>query len=140
MVANILSVVVQSILILIIVCLTILYLYLRRHYEYWQVRNVPCEQPSILFGNIGFFLRKSFWDYFYEVGKKQKHDYVGVFLGWKPTLLIQSPELARQILITDNTYFQNRYSYSSNESDPLGSLNLFSVKVCILKMFACFVS
>ncbi|KAJ0181076.1 hypothetical protein K1T71_003161 [Dendrolimus kikuchii] len=111
-----------------VICLTAFYLYLRRNYDYWQVRGVPYESPSILCGNLGFFLRKSFWEYFYKVGKSQKLDYVGIFLGWKPALLIQSPELARKILITDHVHFQNRYIYSPNDSDPLGSLNLFTVK------------
>lgn len=130
---TLLGVITQSLLALLIVCLSLIYFFYRQNYNYWKKRGVPYEKPFLIFGNISFVLRRSFWDYFNEVRKKHKRDYVGVFLGWKPLLVVQTPELAKQILLKDNEYFQNRYCYSSYSSDPLGSLNLFTVKVSSVK-------
>lgn len=118
----------QLFLIFIIFCLTAIYLLFNRNYQYWEKRGVPYEKPFFLFGSLSFILRKSFWDYFYELSKRHTGDYVGIFLGFKPTLIVQTPEIARRILVKDNAHFNNRYCYSSYGVDPLGSLNLFTVK------------
>lgn len=122
---------IQTILAVLVLGVSLFYLYLRRSYAYWKNRGVPYEQPQILLGNLSFVMRKSVWEYF--LGLRQKYstnDYVGIFLGWKPTLVVQTPELARRILTKDFDYFQNRFIRSSYSTDPLGALNLFTVKVC----------
>ncbi|VVD04808.1 unnamed protein product [Leptidea sinapis] len=107
--------------------LTLFYLYMLIVFQYWKNRGVVYEVPTFPLGNIGFMMRKSFWDYFYELWQRHPRDYVGIFMGWKPVFIVQSPELAKQILVKDHEYFQNRYLYSGY-SDPLGSLNIFTVK------------
>ncbi|CAH2068447.1 unnamed protein product, partial [Iphiclides podalirius] len=72
-------------------------------------------------------MRRSFWDFCYELKNKHPSDYVGIFLAWKPALMLQTPEFARRILVKDFEYFQDRFLYAGF-SDPLGSLNLFTVK------------
>lgn len=120
-------------LVFIVIGVSLFYLYLRRNYAYWKNRGVPYEEPKILVGNLSFIMRKSVWEYFLEL--RHKHptkDYIGIFLGWKPTLVVQTSDLARRILTKDFDYFQNRLTRSSYSSDPLGALNLFTVKVCTL--------
>ncbi|XP_050352237.1 cytochrome P450 6k1-like [Nymphalis io] len=105
----------------------LLCLLIRKTYNYWKDRGIPYDKPIPIFGNLGFIMRKSIWDYCYEIRNRYPKDYFGIFLAWTPVLMVQSPELAKKILIKDFEYFPNRYLYSGY-SDPLGSLNLFTVK------------
>lgn len=100
-----------------------------RRYDYFKRRGIPYAKPIPLIGNLGFIMRKSVTDFFLELSKKYPTDYVGIFLGLQPTLVVQTPELARKILVKDYDNFEDRYVYSGH-ADPLGSLNLFTVKVC----------
>ncbi|XP_026484406.2 cytochrome P450 6k1-like [Vanessa tameamea] len=105
----------------------IIWLYLRKTYNYWKDRGILYDKPVPIFGNLGFIMRRSIWDYCYELRNRHPSDYVGIFLAWNPVLMVQSPELAKNILIKDFEYFPNRYLYSGY-SDPLGTLNLFTVR------------
>nr|DAB41775.1 TPA_inf: cytochrome P450 CYP332A38 [Lerema accius] len=122
-----LSFIAQLFILFIITCLIILCGFFYHNYSYWKKKGVPYEEPFLFFGNLTFLMRKSFWDYCYTLRKKYPSDYVGIFLAWRPALVVQTPELARRILVKDHEYFQDRSLYS-RESDALGSLNLFTMK------------
>ncbi|XP_075986809.1 cytochrome P450 6k1-like [Anticarsia gemmatalis] len=122
------EVIVQAILVLMVLLLTILYFYLRRQYDYWKDRGIPYEKPTFLVGNLGRLLRISMFDFMLNLTKKHKTDYFGIFLGWKPVLVINSRKLAKKVLVKDFEHFQNRYSFPGHADDPLGALNLFTVK------------
>lgn len=61
-----------------------------------------------------------------------KSPYMGIWLFWRPGLLITSPDIAKNILVKDFGNFRDRF-LSSGETDPLGGLNLFTVNVSIGK-------
>lgn len=113
---------------LLITSFILICLYLRKIYSYWKDRGIPYEKPIPIIGNLGFIMRRSVWDFCYEIRNRHPRDYFGIFLAWTPVLMVQSPELAKRILSKDFEYFPDRYLYSGF-SDPLGSLNLFIVKV-----------
>nr|DAB41820.1 TPA_inf: cytochrome P450 CYP332A13 [Depressaria pastinacella] len=121
------DVIIQCVLAVAIFCLILIRWHLSRIYNYWEKRGIPYEKPFLIFGNLQFLMRKSVWDFFYELRKKHSTDYVGIFLGWKPALVVQTSELAKKILQKDVAHFQDRFLYADH-SDPLGSLNLFTVK------------
>lgn len=124
--------IIQLVLVFIISCLSVFYLLVRSNYGYWKKRGVPYEEPKFVFGNLSFLMRRSFWDVFYDLSKKyKKHDYVGIFMSWKPALMLFSKDLSKKVLVKDTDSFQDRYSYSGMKDDPLGSLNLFSIKVSV---------
>lgn len=54
--------------------------------------------------------------------------YVGIWLFWRPALVVNSVEIGRRILISDATNFRDRL-VTSGDSDPIGKHNLFTVKV-----------
>ncbi|KOB78440.1 Cytochrome CYP324A1 [Operophtera brumata] len=54
-----------------------------------------------------------------------KSPYVGIWVFWRPGLVVNSPELAKRVLVKDADNFRNRY-LASGKSDPIGSLNLFT--------------
>ncbi|XP_045497732.1 cytochrome P450 6j1-like isoform X1 [Colias croceus] len=112
---------------ILIFCFILFYVRLKKSYSYWKVRGIVYEKPTLIAGSLSFFTRKSVWQYFYDLKKKHPDDYVGVFLGIQPALVVQSPQLARKVL-SDSDCFQDRFSYSGTDSDPVGSLNLFAVK------------
>ncbi|KAI5642504.1 cytochrome p450 domain-containing protein [Phthorimaea operculella] len=99
-----------------------------RVHNYWRKRGVPYDNPVPFVGNLGFLMRKSCLEYFYDLRRRYPVDYVGVYLGSTPALVVQTPELARQVLVKDHEHFQDRHSYSDSVSDPIGALNLFSLK------------
>ncbi|KAJ2946515.1 hypothetical protein O0L34_g12567 [Tuta absoluta] len=99
-----------------------------RVYNYWKKRGVPYDSPVPFFGNLGFFLRKSCLEYFNGLRRRYPVDHVGMYLGLKPALVVQTPELARLVLVRDHDHFQDRHSYADAATDPLGALNLFTVK------------
>ncbi|XP_026725870.1 cytochrome P450 6k1-like [Trichoplusia ni] len=112
---------------------TVLYFFFRHKYGYWKKRGVSYEKPTMFVGNLSFLMRTSISEAFLALNQKNKRDYLGIYLSWKPTLIIQSKEYARQILVKDNDCFVDRYSYSGRAEDPLGSLNLFSLKSPVWK-------
>nr|DAB41785.1 TPA_inf: cytochrome P450 CYP332A12 [Heliconius hecale] len=113
---------------IILLSILLVYLYSSRVFQYWKDRGIPYDKPLPFIGNLKFVMRQSFWDYCYELKSKYPSlDYFGIYLGWTPTLVVQSPELARNILTKDFDNFQDRFLYCSS-SDPLGWLNLFTVK------------
>uniref|UniRef100_A0A2H1VZ19 unspecific monooxygenase n=1 Tax=Spodoptera frugiperda TaxID=7108 RepID=A0A2H1VZ19_SPOFR len=57
-----------------------------------------------------------------------KAPYVGMWQFWRPALVVNSPEIARRILVKDADVFRNRF-LSSGKSDPIGALNVFTVNV-----------
>lgn len=98
-------------------------------FSYWKKRGVRYVKPVIFLGNLSFIMRKSASEFFSELYKKYNTDeYVGIFLASQPALVVQTPELAKKVLVKDSVYFQDRYLYAGY-SDPLGALNLFTLKV-----------
>nr|DAB41787.1 TPA_inf: cytochrome P450 CYP332A1 [Heliothis virescens] len=120
--------IIQLFLVFVISCLTVIYFFFRSNYGYWKKRGVPYEKPNPFFGNLLFLMRRSFWDVFYDFSKKYKGGYFGIFLSWRPALMIHSKELAKKVLVKDSDSYQDRYAYSGADGDPLGSLNLFTLK------------
>ncbi|CAF4834850.1 unnamed protein product [Pieris macdunnoughi] len=104
-----------------------IYFSIRKRYNYWKDRGIVHEEPRFIVGNFSFFMRKSFWEYFYDLKKKFPQDCVGIYLGLQPGLVVQSPELAKKVLV-DADCFQHRFTYSGTVGDPIGSLNLFVSK------------
>ncbi|XP_026725872.1 cytochrome P450 6k1-like [Trichoplusia ni] len=124
-----LTAITQSLLAVIIICLTAFYFFSKHRYGYWKKRGVPqVEEPVLFLGNLSFLMRKSFFDAVYDWTKKYKDEYFGMYFGWTPALIVNNSELAKHVLVKDYDSFQNRFSYSGLDDDPLGSLNLFSVK------------
>lgn len=79
---------------------------------------IGCSPKTILHFQA-FWLRKLY---------QLKSPYVGIWFFWRPGLVVNSPEIARRILVKDHANFRNRY-LSSGKSDPIGGLNIFTVNV-----------
>ncbi|CAH0587906.1 unnamed protein product [Chrysodeixis includens] len=61
-----------------------------------------------------------------QVYNEFQSPYVGMWVFWRPALVINCPELARKVLVKDHDVFRNRF-LSSGKTDPIGGLNIFTV-------------
>ncbi|CAH2232139.1 jg20814 [Pararge aegeria aegeria] len=102
-----------------------LYLKWLRVKSYWADRGVPYQPPNPILGSLTFLQRQNPGLWLRQL-YNFKSPYVGMWLLWRPGLVINSPEIARRILVKDFGNFRNRY-LSSGQSDPIGGLNLFTV-------------
>ncbi|CAG4917360.1 unnamed protein product [Colias eurytheme] len=94
--------------------------------QYWAKRGVPHLPPHPIMGSLTFLQRQNPATWMINIYKQFKSPYVGAWMFWRPALIINSPELARNILVKDSAFFRDRF-LSSGSSDPIGSLNLFTV-------------
>lgn len=110
----------------------ILILYIKYNRTYWERRGVPTVPGHWLFGNI-----KKIFDLekppAYVIGdicqKSSENDGIlGIYIFFKPFLLIKDPAIMKQILIKDFNYFSNRSFTIRSFQDEIGNTNLFSLK------------
>ncbi|XP_045494240.1 cytochrome P450 6k1-like [Colias croceus] len=94
--------------------------------QYWAKRGVPHLPPNPIMGSLTFLQRQNPGVWMVNIYKQFRSPYVGAWMFWRPALIINSPELARNILVKDSSFFRDRF-LSSGSSDPIGSLNLFTV-------------
>ncbi|CAG9566406.1 unnamed protein product [Danaus chrysippus] len=94
--------------------------------NYWAERGVPHSPPNPFLGSLTFMQRKNVGIWMREMYEQFKSPYIGIWLIWKPALIINDPDIARRILVKDNTIFRDRY-LSSGSTDPIGGLNIFTI-------------
>ncbi|CAF4959474.1 unnamed protein product [Pieris macdunnoughi] len=111
----------------IVVCLVSwVYLRWRSVKQYWAERGVPFLPPHPIWGSLTFLLQKNTGTWMIEMYQRfPKAPVVGIWLYWRPALIINSPELAKRILLKDNYVFRDRF-LSGGKHDPIGSLNLLT--------------
>jgi cytochrome P450 family 6 len=109
------------------VCLVVFagfYVWLRNRRNYWTSRGFPSSELIFPFGSLkGIGSEKSLTvglDEFYREFKG-KGPAVGLFYFTKPMLLPISPELIKNILVTNFDCFQDRLIYYNKEDDPISA-------------------
>ncbi|XP_068622697.1 cytochrome P450 6k1-like [Battus philenor] len=107
----------------------LLWLYMRwlRLKRYWAVLGVPYVPPSPILGNLTFLQRYNSGIWMKQIYNYSKSPYIGIWLFWKPALVVNSLEIGKRILIRDAYVFRDRL-VSSGTSDPIGKNNLFTLK------------
>lgn len=105
---------------LVILLLSVLYLWLKYVFTYWSRTNFPYLIPSIPFGNVADAAtgKKSMGINIYDLYKKSNEQVVGVYLLLRPTLLIRDADIAKMMLTTDFSSFYDRGIYH-NPNDPI---------------------
>ncbi|XP_046966889.1 cytochrome P450 6k1-like [Vanessa cardui] len=94
--------------------------------RYWADRGVPYLPPTPVLGNLTFIQKENAGLWFRRMNEHLKSPYIGIWIFWRPGIVINSPEIARDILIKDFGNFRNRF-LRSGDTDPVGGLNLFTV-------------
>ncbi|CAH2049664.1 unnamed protein product, partial [Iphiclides podalirius] len=114
-------------LLFMIVCLTIwMYIHWTGVRQYWAKRGVPHLPPHPILGSLTFLQKQNPGLWMRDMYDRFRSPYVGMWLFWRPALIINSPEIARRVLVKDSALFRDRL-LSSGRSDPIGGLNLFTV-------------
>ncbi|XP_073825464.1 cytochrome P450 6g2 [Musca autumnalis] len=113
--------------------LTVLWIYLNYLHNYWTRHNVTQIKPLPLVGNLGKILSMAepsakVIEEFYHHPMAEDKPFVGIYVFYRPALLLREPELIKRILVRDFPKFNNRFSSSDIKGDPLGSQNLFMLK------------
>lgn len=110
-----------------ITILTIIYYFSISTFSQWEKLNVPYVRPIPLFGNflsvvLGMVHPIDFYrKIYYELAG---HKYGGLFQMRTSYLMIRDPEIIKNILIKDFSYFPDRGIYSDFSVNPMSN-NLF---------------
>lgn len=119
---------VELFFVLLIGALSLLYIFLKRTYSYWE-RNGFKAYPgvSLVFGHFKQTLcqKESMGHFFTRVYRTTTEPFLGVYGFMRPILLINDPKLVQTIFIKDFAHFSDRNVHCS-EYDPL-SMHLFAL-------------
>nr|AEB77682.1 cytochrome P450 [Aedes albopictus]AEF79986.1 cytochrome P450 [Aedes albopictus] len=97
-------------------------------YSYWDRHGLHNIKPHIPFGNLKTVVNKteSFGVAINQLYWQTKGQLVGIYLFFRPAILIRDAHLAQQIMTTDFNHFHDRGVYCNEEHDPF-SASLFSL-------------
>ncbi|KAJ2938482.1 hypothetical protein O0L34_g12927 [Tuta absoluta] len=110
-----------------ITLLILLYLKWKKATKYWAKLNVPHTPPHFILGSLTFLTKMNAADWMKErYIRFKKAPYIGIWLFWRPALIINDPEIAKRILVKDAENFRDRF-LSHSQKDHMGGLNLFTV-------------
>lgn len=115
---------------LIIGVATLIAIYLKWSYSYWERMGFPHVKALIPFGVLDPVVRtwkKSIGMAIYDIYKDSKDKVVGIYLINRPALLIRDAKLSRDVLTKDFSSFHDRGVYVDEEHDPMSG-GLFFLK------------
>lgn len=117
------------ILLILITLASVLALYIRHHYTFWQRNGFPVAGTNIPFGCMESVVKRqrSMGMAIYDVYKNSSERFVGIYLMFRRAILVRDAELARQILVQDFASFHDRGIYVDEENDPFSG-QLFALK------------
>lgn len=105
-----------------------IYLGLRYLYSYWDRHGIPSMKPSFLFGNIESVAKRidAFGVAVNKLYHQSKGQLIGIYVFFRPAILIRDAHLAHRMMTTDFKFFHDRGIYCNEEGDPL-SAHLFAL-------------
>lgn len=112
---------------IIVVCVFLIYYLSQKRHRFWSSRGFVQLEPKFLFGNISTAKQRvSFGELLQQLYEKSKvHKLVGIYLFYKPVLLVNDPILLQHVFIKNFTSFHDRPVTINLEVDPLQD-NLFN--------------
>lgn len=111
-----------------LILLTALYFWAKHRYTYWSRKGIEYVEPSLIGGNIPntLFQRENVIMELKGVSDRVKGRFGGFYMLTNPALMVNDPELIKQILLKDFEYFTDRGLYENEEVDPLTANLLIS--------------
>lgn len=113
---------------LFLLCILSVYIWLRKHYNYWSERNVLCEKPLYFLGNMkGIGRLYNFRDIDERIYKKfkGKAPFVGFYSFLNRSAFVMDLELIKRIMVKDFSSFADRGLFHNVRDDPLTGNLLF---------------
>uniref|UniRef100_A0A182PZ01 Uncharacterized protein n=1 Tax=Anopheles epiroticus TaxID=199890 RepID=A0A182PZ01_9DIPT len=104
------------------------FLALKYIYSYWDRHGFPSLKPEIPYGNLRLLAQKkeSFNLAVNNLYSQSSERLVGVYLFFRPAILVRDAHLAKRIMVNDFQYFHDRGIYCNERHDPM-SANLFAL-------------
>lgn len=101
----------------------------KNQYTYWNQYNIPSLKAKIPYGNLESVVKKenAFGIAIYNIYKNSKDQVLGIYLFFRPALLVRDPVLIKNILTTDFDHFHDRGVYNDPKNDPVAS-HLFALE------------
>ncbi|KAL5280353.1 CYP3A4.2 family protein [Megaselia abdita] len=114
---------------LLITAVSVSVFYLWKTFKYWENEGIPFDKPNIPFGSLKSLMtrERSFGMAIYDVYNKYKYPFLGIYLMFRPAILIRDATLSKTILTKDFPSFHDRGIYVDEENDPF-SAHLFAAE------------
>lgn len=112
-------------IIALVILLATLYFLIKNQYSYWEKEDIPHLERNIPFGNLKAVAKKekSFGAAIHELYKQTTEPFVGIYLFFRPALLVRDVDLVRNILVKDFEHFADRGIFCDEVHDKFsGSL------------------
>lgn len=119
----------QLLCVILLICVTFLY-WIHQHRDYFKNLGIPYIPSTPLLGSFKdtLFNKTGFYDQvvkLYNQPDVKGKSFFGIFIFHKPALMINDPELIKNITVKDFNSFCDRYT-SSDVHDPVGHYTLFA--------------
>lgn len=118
-----------DILAILLVATTLLYLFFKRTYSYWERKGFKsASNVNYIFGNFkrSFLAQENLVETLDKLYRSTNEPFIGIYSILKPVMLLRDPELIRTILIKDFSHFTDRGIHCNEDYDPL-SANLVAL-------------
>lgn len=103
--------------------------YIHHVYTFWQRNGFPTLAGSkIPFGAMESVVKRqrSFGMAINDIYQNSRERFLGIYLIFRPAILVRDAELARQMLVQDFVSFHDRGTYCDEKNDPYSG-NLFNL-------------
>lgn len=102
--------------------------YVKFLFSYWERKKFAFLPPQIPFGNLKDVVQQklSFGEHIRKVYMQSKEPFMGLYMLFRPALLINDADLVKRVLISDFDHFVDRGTHFDEENDPVGA-NLFGM-------------
>ncbi|XP_057654963.1 cytochrome P450 6a2-like [Diorhabda carinulata] len=119
--------------IILITCIIVLlfYIFLKRHFSYWERIGLDYLEPRLFFGNTksicdGVSMSDTFANIYKEM-KSRGYKHGGCYFFFKPIYIPIDLDIIKNIMLTDFEYFFNHGIYHNEEGEPM-TAHLFSLE------------
>ena len=109
---------------LLLTMVALIYLWIKKRYNYWNERGFLCPPSSFPFGCVkGVGTSLNAFQLIENVYKKYKGkaSAVGMFFFIHPTILLIDVELIKRVMVQDFSSFHDQGLYYNKEDDPLSA-------------------
>ncbi|XP_017031097.1 probable cytochrome P450 6d5 [Drosophila kikkawai] len=116
-------------IVLLITAATLLYVYLKWTFSYWDRKGFPSAGVNIPFGVLDSVRRKKHSPgmAICDLYNSTKGPVVGTYLSVRPALMVRDAQLAHDMLVKDFASFHDRGVYVDEKNDPM-SAGLFHME------------
>ena len=104
--------------------------FVRFQYSYWKRKNFPYDGDSkIPYGCLEDVVKykKNMGAAIYDIYLKTREPFLGIYLLYRPALLVRDVKLVRHVLVQNFASFHDRGIYVDEKNDPLSG-NIFALR------------